>query len=168
MGTWRNRNLARLRAKEQVGGSNPPVLITFLRLRSSTGIKSTRIRLLRLRVQILPKPFRIWIFDFRFWFDIPGSSNGRTHRFERWNRGSNPLPEANFFCAQPSGFEALVLGTRRREERISPRRLLFLGVPQMAIRACFGNKCSQVRILLPRLVLIWNLRSQISDSFKPM
>lgn len=29
MGTWRNRNLARLRAKEQVGGSNPLVPSIF-------------------------------------------------------------------------------------------------------------------------------------------
>jgi hypothetical protein len=29
LGTWRNRNLARLRAKEQVGGSNPLVPSIF-------------------------------------------------------------------------------------------------------------------------------------------
>ncbi len=83
---------------------------------------------LMLRVRVSPEPFRFWIYDFGFWIEIQehisGSSNGRTADFESVNKGSNPLPEANEFQS--------------------------LGVPQKAIRACLGSKCSQVQILPPR------------------
>lgn len=40
-------------------------------------------------------------------------------------------------------------GVKTRSSAASPETIQ-LGVPQTAIRACFGNKCSQVRILPPR------------------
>ena len=48
-----------------------------------------------------------------------GRLTGRTTGSEPVNMGSTPIPEAN------------------------------QGVPQMARRACLGNKCSQVQILPP-------------------
>ena len=99
------RNLARLSAKEQVGGSNPLVPAKLFSKsdfnKSQIGnrkskiqngfvaqrIQSARIRLLRLRVQILPRSptsFRVRLTD-------------RTHDFDSWNIGLNPLPEAKSF-----------------------------------------------------------------------
>lgn len=62
-------------------------------------------------------------------FLFRGRLTGRTSGSEPGNMGSTPIPEATIFNFEPIN--------------ISP------GVPQMAIWACFGNKCSQVRILLP-------------------
>lgn len=44
--------------------------------------------------------------------------------------------------------------------------IFYLGVPQMTIRACFGNKCSQVWILPPRpnIQLISRRRSQTAKA----
>lgn len=91
---------------EQVEGSNPSVSANyfFLRLCSSTEFRAREYESRGCGFKSCQSHFDFWfrIFDFGFlilnlkWIFLSGSSNGRTHRFERWNRGSNPLPEANF------------------------------------------------------------------------
>lgn len=58
-----------------------------------------------------------WIIEILNIQNISGSSNGRTHRFERWNIGSNPLPEANFsyYLGVPQRLYGLVLETSVRK-----------------------------------------------------
>ena len=108
MGTWRNWNLARLRAKEQVGGSNPLVPSIFYGFVAQSefraqefeswgcGFKSCRSHF----------DFGFAIADFGFSVSqiISGSSNDRTHDFGSWNRGLNPFPEANFSGRSTEGY----------------------------------------------------------------
>lgn len=62
---------------------------------------------------------------------------------------SNLTEASKLFRGRPvEGRSSLERETKVRI--LSPKPTIFLGVPQAAIRACFGNKCSQVRILPPR------------------
>lgn len=107
MGTWRKRNSARLRAKEQVGGSNPLVPSIFfgfvaqpdrerknsnLEVAGSNPAEAISIPdcLRRVKSQI----FRV-------------RPTGRTLDFGSRNRGSNPLPEAIFSGCSADGYTGL-------------------------------------------------------------
>lgn len=63
LGTWRKRNLARLRAKEQVGGSSPLVPFFVLRLRSSMDLERKNSNL---EVAGSNPAEAVSIWDFRF------------------------------------------------------------------------------------------------------
>ena len=68
--------------------------------------------------------------------------------------GSSPLALSNFSnhfgVVQPPG--RIALDNETKVQILSPKpNFSILGVPQTAKQASFGKKCSQVRILPPRL-----------------
>ena len=125
-----------LATNEQVGGSSPSVFANFQNFRFQ--------------------------FD-RYWLLLSANRQlfrgrliGRTLGFEPGNIGSTPFPEANSIW--DFGFGIWDLGFRQLSSAhcfsskfsfVNQHSTIVTGRSTAAIWACFGNKCSQVRILLP-------------------
>ncbi len=75
--------------------------------------------------------------------------------------GKTSVSKTEVLCSNRSASANLNFQQRakRRSFCLTPLTI-FLGVPQMAIRTCFGNKCSQVQILPPRPIY-FRLRSSM-------
>ncbi len=116
----------RLATNEQVGGSSPSVFANKLH---GDECKASSNQFFKLNLVGSSPAFPT---------NHSGSSNGRTLGFEPGNIGSTPFPEAKLFQISNLKFQ------------ISPSTYhTNTGLSTAAIWACFGNKCSQVRILLP-------------------